>query len=259
MKKNTSQVITHIEEAKNWLDEAKEEYTQSNSIRGDLNLNLAQAEVKCAWELSHNQNVNCINKPIQSQPTGRTNYYLPAVAASVLILSLLSAGLYLGTGMFKPNPTARADNIKPVRQRPAQIAAVDIPETQAVLDNSAKEVERSKRLVNQPKNIPEEKNDLPAVDKNPKTNSSTRVMVAVKPKVIPVNSKKTTVPVSRDNTEKTIAQVSVAEPAVSTTVKSEPEKPREAAQISTKPVLVPLLIDEEALTKEASYSLRNGK
>jgi hypothetical protein len=259
MKRNTSQVITHIEEAKNWLDEAKEEYIQSNSIRGNLNLNLAQAEVKCAWELSHNQNVNCINKPIQSQPTGRIKYYLSAVAVSVLILSLLSAGLYLGTGMLKPNTTARTDNIKPIRQRPAQIAAVDIPETQAVLDDPAKESERSKPLANQPKSIPEEKNDFPAVDKNPKTKPSTRVMVAAKPKVIPGDSKKTAAPVSRNNTEKAIAQVSVVKPAVIAAVKSEPEKPREAAQISTKPVLVPLLIDEEALTKEASYSLRNGK
>jgi hypothetical protein len=261
MKNIDSQVITHIEEAKNWLDEAKEEYIQSNGIRGDLNLNLAQAEVKCAWELSRNQNVKHIIQPVPNQPAGRSNYYLPAAAVSVLILSFLCAGLYLGTGMLKPKPAAKADNIKPIRLNPVQIAALDRPENQVVADDSARAIERSKSVSNQPQNVPEEKRDLPAaVERNSKPKPSPRVIAAAEPKAIPAIPEKSSVSVSRNhNNVKAIAQVSAVEPAVIPEVKSEPEQPRDAAQIRTKPVLVPLLIDEEALTKEASYSLRNGK
>jgi hypothetical protein len=260
MKNIDSQVITHIEEAKNWLDEAKEEYIQSNGIRGDLNLNLAQAEVKCAWELSRNQNVKHIIQPVPNQPAGRSNYYLPAAAVSVLILSFLCAGLYLGTGMLKPKPAAKADNIKPIRLTPVQIAALDLPENQAVADDSARAIERSKSVSNQPQNVPKEKLDLPVIERNPKPKPSPRVIAAAEPKAIPAIPEKSSAPVSRNhNNVKAIAQVSAAEPAVIPEVKSEPEQSRDAAQIHTKPVLVPLLIDEEALTKEASYSLRNGK
>jgi hypothetical protein len=279
MKRIDSQVITHIEEAKSWLDEAKEEYIQSNSIRGDLNLNLAHAEVKCAWELSHNQNVKYTNHPVQNQPTGGTHYYLPAAAVSVLILSLLCAGLYLGTGMSKPNLTAKNDNIKPTRLAPVQIAAAAIPEDQTVLDDSTKPIVESKSVSNQPQNVSKAKINLPAAERNPKPSSSSRVKAVVESKAIPAktasrdhnekavaefkaipsNPEKPIATASRKHNEKAVAQVSVAEPAIIPGVQSEPEKPRDTAQIQTKPVFVPLVIDEEALTKEASYSLRNGK
>ena len=56
MKENqASQLIAHIEEAEDWLHKARAEFHQSNPIRGELILNLAQAEVKHAWELSRRQ------------------------------------------------------------------------------------------------------------------------------------------------------------------------------------------------------------
>jgi hypothetical protein len=264
MKKIDSQVITHIEEAKNWLDEAKDDYIQSNNIHGDLNLNLAQAEVKCAWELSHNQNVkHIIDQAIQSQSTGRMKYYFPVAAASVLILSFLGVGLYWGTGMLKPNLTAKTDNIKPTRQAPAKIAVIDVRENQMVSDTSGKENDRDKDLANRQQNVAVRKRNLPAVAQNLKTRPSVKAIVAVEPKVIPVNKEKPSVKVSRNSTENALTPVSVIEPVREIReiieTKSEPEKPREMAQVQPKPALVPLLIDEEALTKEASYSLRNGK
>jgi hypothetical protein len=279
MKRIDSQVITHIEEAKNWLDVAREEYIQSNSIRGDLNLNLAHAEVKCAWELSHNQNVKHTNHLIQKQPTGSARCYLPAAAVSVLILSLLCVGLYLGTGMSKPNLTAKNDNIKPNRPAPVQIAAATIPEDQTVLDDSTTPIVKSKSVSNQPQNVSKVKINLPAAERNPKPSSSSRVKAVVESKAIPAktasrdhnekavvefkaipaNPEKPIATVSRNHNEKAVAQVSVVEPAIIPEAQSKPEKPRDTAQIQTKPVFVPLLIDEEALTKEASYSLRNGK
>lgn len=95
---NSRRVIAHIDEAQNWLDKAKDEYTESNPLQGDLHLNLAQAEVRYAWELSYRGSV-LKRKGRDSKPetsgVKRWNYYLVPVAA-VLLVAVLGGvfGLY---------------------------------------------------------------------------------------------------------------------------------------------------------------------
>ena len=48
-KLDSEKLLDHIEEAKDWLDKAKDEYNKANPVRGGLILNLAQAEVRHAW------------------------------------------------------------------------------------------------------------------------------------------------------------------------------------------------------------------
>jgi len=45
-------VMHHIQDAESWLSRAKTDYLAANDIRGELDLSLAQAEVRYAWELS---------------------------------------------------------------------------------------------------------------------------------------------------------------------------------------------------------------
>ncbi|NLG83202.1 MAG: hypothetical protein GX493_01040 [Firmicutes bacterium] len=45
-------VLLHIEDAEAWLARAREHYRTAAVVRGELDLSLAQAEVRYAWELS---------------------------------------------------------------------------------------------------------------------------------------------------------------------------------------------------------------
>lgn len=79
------QMVTHLDEAKNWIDKAKEEYVESNAIRGDLNLNLAQAEMKYAWELSRGVNVSK-SDVAASDKFQQIKRLLPVAAAFILVV-----------------------------------------------------------------------------------------------------------------------------------------------------------------------------
>ena len=46
------QVLLHIDDAQSWLSRASSDFQAAEPIRGELDLSLAQAEVKYAWELS---------------------------------------------------------------------------------------------------------------------------------------------------------------------------------------------------------------
>lgn len=46
-------VVEHIKFAKAWLDMAEHQFCSNESIKGELTLTLAQAELRCAWEQSH--------------------------------------------------------------------------------------------------------------------------------------------------------------------------------------------------------------
>lgn len=117
----SQKLIEHIEEAKDWLDQAKDEYNSANPIRGGLILNLAQAEVKHAWELSHHQFVSkSINKPAQ-----RRNWiYLIPIAASLVLFTSLVVGVRVGGNLiaFKSLPfIAKASIISKENFRPTSL------------------------------------------------------------------------------------------------------------------------------------------
>lgn len=88
---DSRQVIAHIDEAQNWLDKAKDEYTELNALQGDLHLNLAQAEVRYAWELSYQGNVS--RRKVRAPKNGTSiakswNGYLLPVAAALIVAVL---------------------------------------------------------------------------------------------------------------------------------------------------------------------------
>lgn len=142
---DSGRLLAHIDEAKNWLDKAKEEYSGSNRIRGDLHLNLAQAEVKCAWELSRQSDVLNIDAIRQtSQPSWRQRYILPA--AAVLMAGLMIGGIFYlqsqrSFGVKNDSiaqQTEVAETIKPqpvtltapAAQTPPMASAQSVPETE---------------------------------------------------------------------------------------------------------------------------------
>jgi hypothetical protein len=102
---NAHKMIEHIEEAKDWLDKAKTEYSNLNPARGGLILNLAHAEVKHAWELSNQQ---CVSKNIpQLRRNSKLKYMIPVAACLALFGGLLIGarmiGFYPATDKLKAN------------------------------------------------------------------------------------------------------------------------------------------------------------
>jgi hypothetical protein len=89
-KVNNNKLIDYIDGAKDWLDKAKNEYSQANPVGGELILNLAQAEIKYAWELSRSNYVSDSKEQLRG-PLRRSfrerkfNLILP-VAASMIVL-----------------------------------------------------------------------------------------------------------------------------------------------------------------------------
>lgn len=79
----SEKLMEHIEDAKDWLDKAKEYYQQANPTHAEMILNLAQAEVRHAWELSRARYVLKGETPI---PKRKFNHYFIAAAASILVL-----------------------------------------------------------------------------------------------------------------------------------------------------------------------------
>lgn len=50
--KRSKEVLLHIDDAQAWLLRAKANYQRDNTARGEMDLSLAQAETRYAWELS---------------------------------------------------------------------------------------------------------------------------------------------------------------------------------------------------------------
>jgi hypothetical protein len=261
-KSDSNKVLTHIDEAKNWLDEAKEEYTQSNRVGGELNLNLAQAEVKYAWELSRRQNVTPID---QAVPAGRVIKYFPAAAAVLFIVLGLTGGLYWVKQNVKietPDLTAKNKNmlIKKTNHTPTvnQTTPVAKVTVGTVAENSSgiSTVDRSKQTKIAPigapevirvKSIPKIVNTEGAKDaKNLETTDKN------KPSVVSGVTEKMEKSQVADNTTK----IGLPENQITANVA---QTERDIASNVPKLSVASLVIDEEALTKEASYSLRNGK
>jgi hypothetical protein len=248
---DSSKVLSHIVEAKNWLDEAKEEYTNSNRARGEINLNLAQAEVRYAWELSRKQNVIQID---QAEPVKRKRNYLP-VAASILILTGLTVGVYWGVrGVKTEAPSIAAKSpAKPVRGPELTVASV--PEKPGA-DLTAKIGGVANSQLKVVKNRVQNAAPIQPVRKLEKT----AAVKSVRRQVTPEAQKQPTVAsVIINKPENDNAPVQIARTAGSEKQSDSGVAPGGSGFTSPRVSVATLIIDEEALTKEAFYSLRNGK
>ena len=211
MKENqASQLIAHIEEAEDWLHKARAEFHQSNPIRGELILNLAQAEVKHAWELSRRQFV--LRTSGKENRNSTLIYLFPAAAAIVLVL-----GLIFGTQLVRimTNTSAAKEQVKkPIRIATkingSQIPKDLVPKSLAVVTTEPEIVVKTKttdKISNQSTNNAPNTTNAPVIADNP---SDTRIIE------------------------------------------------NKSGQTRLQPVSQ-IAIDEEALAKEASRSLRNEK
>lgn len=199
-------LIEHIEDAKGWLDKAGEYYKQANPTHAEMTLNLAQAEVRHAWELSRERYVT----KSQMIVSKRNLNHLIVVAASILAFVSLAFGLQRGNinkylaGVFKS--TEKSVSTAPVL-KPATVK----------IDQKLSKVDSLK---------------------------------TVKPSSIE--------PVSKvDKTVESVESRSSSSVAVET-VRERPEFENVSDKVRLRQVSQ-FAIDEEALTKEASHSLRNGK
>ena len=237
---DSGKLIEHIEEAKGWLDKAKEQ-VQTNPVHGELILNLAQAEVKCAWELTHNQNVSNNIKKLPNKRNQKWNYYIPAAAASIIIVSGLVFGLQFGK-VSTPEKIGIAQSLsgqdietKVTGQNTPAISEQNV-DTQMVAKSKVEpESNEKQRLVSKP---------------NPKKAIPKNIMVA-KTDVVeepdPEVSNMVPVSVSGNQTEPVVVPKNELEHE---RADQTPTKAKPVSQIS---------IDVEALTQEASQSLRKGK
>lgn len=208
---NSGKLIDHIEEAKDWLDKAEIEYSNSNPVRGGLILNLAQAEVKHAWELSHHQFVS--NSVSQPKPNYKFKYVIP-IAASLVLLTGLIVGARVA-GVFSTTEKLKTPNMASLKAGTSKDLKSIADKTQQTLVSTAPKSNETTALVNPSSNLSNTKlpvgagkgvNSLRNINTLPEHNGS--VIIQDKPTIKAVSK---------------------------------------------------LSIDEDALTKEASHSLRVGK
>jgi hypothetical protein len=260
-KSDSNKVLSHIDEAKNWLDEAKEGYTQSNRVRGEINLNLAQAEVKYAWELSRRQNVT---QHDQAVPALQVKKYLPAVAAAIFILVGLAGGIYWRIGGVKtdtPVLTAKNKNIPVKEAQLTQTVNQTTPVVEhivkAVAEGSGNSVANRSLIATKKTKTVRTSVQTVALAKSKPENVKTEVIKNIKTVVKADETKLSVMPTAVEKAEKTMAtDVGTTESQESKNVAS---IKRDFVPNTAKLSVASLVIDEEALTKEASYSLKNGK
>lgn len=101
----TEQVISHIEDAQSWLARAKEDYRSAEHIRGELNLSLAQAEVKYAWELSRRPAAAAAPTKLRR---ARVRWGLPMAAClGLVLLAVVLASRLIVPSSSMEGPVAR--------------------------------------------------------------------------------------------------------------------------------------------------------
>ncbi len=228
-KLNSGVLIEHIEEAKDWLDKAKNEYSQSNPTRGEIILNLAQAEVKHAWELSRRETVkNNVTAKIEKKPLGNFKKgYLVPIAASILLFAAILFNVKMGKNNIATQNLATHPTVKtnPVIQEPTRnVATKEIPEQ--IVEKPVAPV----AVAANPK-------PQPPIVKAPELSGS-----GTQPKVAPV----------------AIAKVETVAESPELTRREQPATVVVTTRTRVQPV-TQLTIDEDALTREASRSLRSGK
>lgn len=205
----SEKLMEHIEDAKDWLDKAKEYYQQANPTHAEMILNLAQAEVRHAWELSRARYVLKGETPI---PKRKFNYTIAAAASILVLLSVIFG--YRQGGINK------------------YLASIFNPAT---------------------KNIYVDSGSKPAETKDAQT-----VLEVASANQVRGESEDLIEPVSRPaENEGTI------EPGDSATIAGDTKLKRSDSEGVQNTVRLrqvsQFAIDEDALTQEASRSLRNGK
>lgn len=170
-----NKLMVHIEDAKAWLNQASDEYRQANPARGELILNIAQAEVKHAWELSHQQ---FVTKEEVSLKARRPNRIWLAAAAVMVVALLLVAGIPLGTMIAKHNsaPQPKIAQQPAIQPETSIVANPVIPAIPDPVKVPANKVIAVKPVVNnnQPVTTPEERQPAPAVAVTTNTNHTER-------------------------------------------------------------------------------------
>jgi len=216
-KTNNDKLIDYIDGAKDWLDKAKTEYSQANPIGGELKLNLAQAEIKYAWELSRS---NYVSNTIQRIPERKIQLWLPAAAALVIFCGV---GVWLGTGGFHIKTSTIAHHSHPAT-----------PPTVALKNGTSNVTLDTQSSTHTAGDIVLDKTG-PLVESEPSKVDSKPVVDLKIP-------------------ERNSNQIGNTVVASQNRIKENP-----SVQPNLQPVVSKLAIDEDALTKEASHSLRNGK
>lgn len=219
-------LVKHIEDAENWLKKAKEEFNQANPVRGELSLNLAQAEVKYVWELSHRQYVSEIKKPAVKR---RIRFFIPAAASIILIVST-TFFVQSGKTSLSSQSTGQVGKSR----------AHDLIVNVSLMPQKTGNNEEVKKQVAQIQ--PEISRDT---ENAAKRNSESE-------KIININQL-----INEPNSIIDDKEVETSSPQVAETIEVH-ERENIQNQLKLQPVSQ-LSIDEETLTKEASRSLRNGK
>lgn len=214
---NNTKLIDYIDGAKDWLDKAKTEYNQANPVGGELILNLAQAEIKYAWELSRSNYVSDFIKPVRKRER-KNNLILPVAASFIVLFGL---GWWLTVGLHT------------VKNRPALTgypnAGFNEKATNPIRNQNTVETQKPSPVVAKPIN-----------------------QLALGNKPEPVNTEPLT-SVTTGQPDRNKQLVGNTTLSSQTRIKENP-----VVQPNLQPVSK-LVIDEEALAKEASHSLRNGK
>ena len=219
---NSDKLIDYIDGAKDWLEKAKTEYNQANPVGGELILNLAQAEIKYARELSRGNYVSDSKKRL---PERKFKLILPVAASFILCIGF---GLWIQMGGLH-----RA-------QKVSTLGANTLP----VLKSPAKLTVRNQNTVTVEKPL------IVTATSQPEVKPSVKPVVAIEPDQSKTESKPV---LNTGGLEKNTNQI------VNTTLVDQTRiKESSSMQPNPQPVSQ-LAIDEEALTREASHSLRNGK
>jgi hypothetical protein len=160
-----TQLIVHIEDAKAWLNQAGDEYRQENPARGELILNIAQAEVKHAWELSHQQFVTKGQARVTARHPNR--FWLAAAAILVGVL-LLVVSIPLGSMIAKHSPVSQP---KVALQPTTQLKTMVVTNPGVPVNPNGLEIPTTKIIaavkpvvkISQPTTAPEERQPAPVV------------------------------------------------------------------------------------------------
>ena len=205
----SEKLMEHIEDAKDWLDKAKEYYQQANPTHAEMILNLAQAEVRHAWELSR---ARYVLKEETLIPKRKFNYYIAAAASILVLLSVIFGYRQGGINKYVAsifNPATKNSYVDS-GSKPAETE-----DAQTVL-----EVEGANQTRGESENL-------------------------IEPVSHPVESERT------------------IEPGDSATIAGDTKLKRSDSEGIQNTVRIrqvsQFAIDEDALTQEASRSLRNGK
>jgi len=227
MENNNDKLIDYLDGAKDWLEKAKVEYNQANPVGGELILNLAQAEIKYAWELSHGNYVSDSKKhlPDCNPPDRKFKLILPIAAAFILCIGL---GLWIEMGGLPRNqkvPTL-GENATQVLKKPAMLT------------------------IRKQNTVTVENPLLVTTTSQPAVKPSAQPVAAIELNQSKTESKPV---IDTGESERNTNQIGNTTVANQTRIK-------ESSSIQSNPQPVSrLAIDEEALTNEASHSLRNGK